>query len=472
MDKTDRGIFITFEGSEGCGKTTQFDRLARRIGTEPATARRRLVTLREPGGTPLGEEIRRLLKHTAPGWSIVPEAELLLFAASRAQLVREVVNPLLAEGALVMCDRFLDSTTVYQGVASASGPAQRRSHQRIRRRTAAAGHHLPARPAHRGGARPLAKPFPVGQPAARPHGARIARLLRGGSRRVPATWPRRTPGVSWSSMPRAVPRKSRQISGGILPSVFMAFAPRLAFDYLQPRPRGRTARARVPGDGQQRVDLRSRRAPGGDGRACPGRRGGAGELGRSRRRTGIQVAAHRHRADARTGKRLAAAGVDCRGAQGGHRARGRPSAAPGGQRFSQDAGGTAGGFAAFAAQCAAGEHDGHHPLALHQGDASRRTRRRRPAHRGGKYPAGSARAVRPGSRGGQRRHLAGRLPDDARFFRPARRRQSAHPGRAGSRRSNARKPIMRRRPTAPGLPSERIITNRSRKHGMPGSGSG
>ncbi len=122
MDQINRGIFITFEGSEGCGKTTQFERLAHRLCNEPATAGRRLVTLREPGGTPVGEEIRRLLKHTAPGWSILPEAELLLFAASRAQLVREVLTPLLAEGALVMCDRFLDSTTVYQGVARRLDP--------------------------------------------------------------------------------------------------------------------------------------------------------------------------------------------------------------------------------------------------------------------------------------------------------------------------------------------------------------
>ena len=123
MDQTNQGIFITFEGSEGCGKTTQFERLERRFAAEPATAGRRLVTLREPGGTPVGEEIRRLLKRTAPGWSVVPEAELLLFAASRAQLVRTVINPLLAGGALVMCDRFLDSTTVYQGIARGLDPA-------------------------------------------------------------------------------------------------------------------------------------------------------------------------------------------------------------------------------------------------------------------------------------------------------------------------------------------------------------
>jgi dTMP kinase len=108
------GIFITFEGSEACGKSTQFERLARRL---KASARRPVATFREPGGTALGEEIRHLLKHTAPGWTILPEAELLLFAASRAQLVREAISPALERGDVVLCDRFLDSTTVYQGVA-------------------------------------------------------------------------------------------------------------------------------------------------------------------------------------------------------------------------------------------------------------------------------------------------------------------------------------------------------------------
>lgn len=110
----DHGIFITFEGSEGGGKSTQFERLRLRLAS--ADPGRPLVTLREPGGTAVGEEIRRLLKFTAPGWTILPEAELLLFAASRAQLVREIIGPTLAVGGLVLCDRFLDSTTVYQGV--------------------------------------------------------------------------------------------------------------------------------------------------------------------------------------------------------------------------------------------------------------------------------------------------------------------------------------------------------------------
>ena len=116
----DPGIFITFEGSEGCGKSTQFERLRLRLAA--ADPDRPLVTLREPGGSPVGEEIRRLLKLTAPGWSILPEAELLLFAASRAQLVRETIAPTLAAGGLVLCDRFLDSTTVYQGVARRLDP--------------------------------------------------------------------------------------------------------------------------------------------------------------------------------------------------------------------------------------------------------------------------------------------------------------------------------------------------------------
>ena len=107
------GIFISFEGSEGCGKSTQILRLAalfEKLGRE-------VVSLREPGGTTIGETIRHLLKHDENAAAMTPEAELLLFAASRAQLVREVIRPALERGAVVLCDRFLDSTTVYQGVA-------------------------------------------------------------------------------------------------------------------------------------------------------------------------------------------------------------------------------------------------------------------------------------------------------------------------------------------------------------------
>ena len=108
-----KGLFITFEGSEACGKSTQIKMLAeslRKSGHEP-------LLLREPGGTVAGEAIRHLLQHAPEGEALTPEAELLLFAASRAQLVREKIRPALAAGRIVICDRFLDSTTVYQGVA-------------------------------------------------------------------------------------------------------------------------------------------------------------------------------------------------------------------------------------------------------------------------------------------------------------------------------------------------------------------
>lgn len=107
------GFFISFEGSEGCGKSTQIRKLTEALDRAGYEA----LLVREPGGTAIGEEIRRLLK-TPPGTeSMRDEAELLLFAASRAQLVREVILPALAAGQVVISDRFLDSTTVYQGVA-------------------------------------------------------------------------------------------------------------------------------------------------------------------------------------------------------------------------------------------------------------------------------------------------------------------------------------------------------------------
>jgi dTMP kinase len=108
-----RGAFITFEGSEGCGKSTQVQRLAARL--EHAGVR--ILVTREPGGTPIGEKIRDLLQFAPESFAMTPEAELLLFEASRSQLVRETIQPALAEGRVVICDRFFDSTTVYQGVA-------------------------------------------------------------------------------------------------------------------------------------------------------------------------------------------------------------------------------------------------------------------------------------------------------------------------------------------------------------------
>jgi len=106
-----KGLFISFEGTEGCGKSTQIRLLADRL----QSLGHRVRMLREPGGTPIGEEIRHTLKHSKANEAMTPEAELLLMNASRAQLVREIIRPALAAGEMVLCDRFYDSTTAYQG---------------------------------------------------------------------------------------------------------------------------------------------------------------------------------------------------------------------------------------------------------------------------------------------------------------------------------------------------------------------
>ncbi len=113
-------LFITFEGGEAAGKTTQIARLAEKLTT---LKHPHLVT-REPGGTSVGEELRHLLKHHDAGKNMVPEAELLLFAASRAQHAREIITPALLAGKIVLCDRYLDSTTAYQGAARRLPPEQ------------------------------------------------------------------------------------------------------------------------------------------------------------------------------------------------------------------------------------------------------------------------------------------------------------------------------------------------------------
>jgi dTMP kinase len=105
------GLFISFEGNEGSGKSTQIALLSNRLGS----LGHRVRTLREPGGTPIGEEIRHTLKHSHANQAMTAEAELLLMNASRAQLVREVIRPALESGEIVLCDRFYDSTVAYQG---------------------------------------------------------------------------------------------------------------------------------------------------------------------------------------------------------------------------------------------------------------------------------------------------------------------------------------------------------------------
>lgn len=115
----ERGQFISFEGSEGCGKSTQIQFLTEFLKESGCTV---LVT-REPGGTAVGERIRELLQFTPEADGMSDQSELLLFAASRSQLVREVIRPALEKGTWVIADRFLDSTTVYQGVGRGLDPA-------------------------------------------------------------------------------------------------------------------------------------------------------------------------------------------------------------------------------------------------------------------------------------------------------------------------------------------------------------
>lgn len=109
-----RGKFITFEGGEGTGKSTQAARLAARL----AGGGRTVMCTREPGGTPLGERLRELILSTRPS----PFAEFLLFASARAEHVSQKVQPALQRGDWVVCDRFIDSTRVYQGSLAGIAP--------------------------------------------------------------------------------------------------------------------------------------------------------------------------------------------------------------------------------------------------------------------------------------------------------------------------------------------------------------
>ena len=111
MDEPERGVFITLEGGEGAGKSTQLTRLAEKLRAEERT----VVTTREPGGTPNAEAIRELvLAHKADGWT--PLSDVFLMMAARADHIAGLIEPALASGDWVICDRFSDSTRVYQGI--------------------------------------------------------------------------------------------------------------------------------------------------------------------------------------------------------------------------------------------------------------------------------------------------------------------------------------------------------------------
>src|SRR4029078_12246402 len=107
-----RGLFVTFEGIDRSGKTTQAGLLVDALGGEA-------LGVREPGGTPAGEKVRELLKD--PSVALSPEAEALLFAAARSELVAEVILPALAEGKVVVSDRFLDSSLAYRDARGGRG---------------------------------------------------------------------------------------------------------------------------------------------------------------------------------------------------------------------------------------------------------------------------------------------------------------------------------------------------------------
>lgn len=111
--KRKKGIFITFEGPECAGKTTQIKMLRDYL----IGIGRDVITTREPGGTEVGEKLRDIVKYHVGSTPITDEAEVLLFAASRAQHIGELIKPALNCGKIVICDRFVDSTTAYQGYA-------------------------------------------------------------------------------------------------------------------------------------------------------------------------------------------------------------------------------------------------------------------------------------------------------------------------------------------------------------------
>jgi len=121
-----RGKFISFEGGEGSGKSTQIKKLAERL----ETAKLRAIVTREPGGSPGAEIIRHLLL-SGMGKLLGPEAETLLFAAARDDHVRTVIQPALSQGLWVLCDRFSDSTRVYQGRLGRVSPDVLNAMQRV-----------------------------------------------------------------------------------------------------------------------------------------------------------------------------------------------------------------------------------------------------------------------------------------------------------------------------------------------------
>jgi len=122
MGSTPRGIFITLEGGEGSGKSTLQHQLADYLMSRGYT----VIETREPGGSKLGDAIRKMVLESHDSFKIAPRAELLLFLASRAQHIKELIEPALHSGKVVLCDRFNDSTIAYQGAARGLSAKQAR----------------------------------------------------------------------------------------------------------------------------------------------------------------------------------------------------------------------------------------------------------------------------------------------------------------------------------------------------------
>ena len=192
------GLFVCFEGGDGAGKSTQV-----RLLTESLEQRgREVVVTRQPGGTPLGAQIRELVLH---GDHVSARAEALLFAADKAHHVDQLIKPALAAGQVVITDRYVDSSITYQGAGRELG--RRRDHGAAalgRRRAAARPHHRPRRLA-RGGARAARR---------RPRPARVRgrRLPRRGPARLPRARVAATPSATSSST------RARRSSGSMPPS--------------------------------------------------------------------------------------------------------------------------------------------------------------------------------------------------------------------------------------------------------------
>ena len=372
--------------------------------------------------------------------------------------------PALAGGGIVVCDRFLDSTTVYQGVARRLDPAVRGRHQPFRRRRPPARRDVPARPAARRRPAARATNAPGRSAAARPHGTRTARVLRG--RSAPATCGWRSLHPERFVVLDAACRRTNIDRPDLGPSDRPFPWPSLLPSRLI------TCAARTPADASATptcsIGAAGRRS------TSPRRLAAlvvrADPAARVWRIQDVHVVEPEsksrriaHRADARTRKRPAPARLGRRRTQGRHHPRGRPAQRAGVQRVSQNAGGAARRFAAAAGQRAAGKPAGNDPLALHQG------RRSTPPRDGGErafHPEETA--LRDLLERFAREHGAGpaRVRCRPRTGCCGNSPACLPPRAAGSRprpmpRWKRRKPTTRRPPTAAGSPSARRTTNRS-----------